>query len=228
MNMDKWNPSVPLIIGICGPKQSGKTSLANSICKEIGYPMAEQHSLATALKAICYEAFEIDWSPDTDEHKNSLTGVRWEELSTNVSENYPDKSGRMTVREVWQVVGTDLFRNNFPRVWVNELFREIAVDYLETDTKVFVVPDVRFADEALTILDQPGGWLIQLTRGGNTGDTHASEMEFGIIREECRDNPRYCWLDNRGMSVEAQGTWVCRELLPTMVVNSWCPKEEDT
>lgn len=70
-----------------------------------------------------------------------------------------------------QLIGTEALRDNLHHnVWVNALF----ADY-KKDVSLWVIDDVRFANEAETILKN-NGILIRLTRDINNGlTTHSSE-----------------------------------------------------
>lgn len=85
------------LIGICGKKSSGKTSLANDI-KKYFYPQfkATIMSMATPLKDFCMDDLGLDYNQlyGTEEEKNSLTKYKWENLP-----NYQDIIQKITEEE---------------------------------------------------------------------------------------------------------------------------------
>jgi len=76
----------------------------------------------------------------------------------------------MTVREVLQFVGTELFRNQLdPDVWLNSVFLK---PWAEDD--IVIIADARFPNEA--VLGRKNGLLISIERDtGLVSDGHKSE-----------------------------------------------------
>jgi Zn-dependent M32 family carboxypeptidase len=91
----------------------------------------------------------------TNDNKNTSTNLKWEDIPTKTS-----KQGYMTVREVLEYVGTDLFRKMYQNVWSDALMRKI-----KNDNSMFaIITDARFENEFETIQNN-GGKVLKLTRG---------------------------------------------------------------
>lgn len=134
-----------MIIGLIGCARSGKDTVADYLVEHHGF---HKRSIANPLKQICQTLFE--W---TDEQTYG------EEKDTPLPEL------NIRPREIMQFVGTELFRNGiserFPAlgedIWINHLVRTA----LQDSSKTWVVPDVRFPNEARRIRDC-GGWIIRV------------------------------------------------------------------
>jgi deoxynucleotide monophosphate kinase-like protein len=138
---------------------------------------------ADALKEACALIFGIDRRDmETEEGKKKLTDVRWP-IKTMVEMPgdeirdvwYPepdDDDGQfMTVREILQFVGTDLFRTQMdPDIWVKSVFRR---KYGEND--IVIIADARFPNEAA--FAKKHGLLVKIERNQGKGseDLHISE-----------------------------------------------------
>lgn len=163
---------------------------------------------------------KLCWGSEDD--KNQLTDILWENLphyeelrqkamreslqtadfTCNASENERAiqaryevlcPKGRMTVRQVLQHVGTEIFRRMCPGVWIDSLLRKIK---REAPTHA-IIADMRFPDEGDAVLAE-GGSVYRLTRCVHHGDNHASEIAMD-------DYPRFTAVfDNANMSLEQQ------------------------
>jgi len=150
------------------------------------------YGLADTLKDICVDVLGLSESQayGSDEQKNSLTGIRWENMP-----NIVNGSGFMTAREVLQYVGTDIFRRIDPDIWINSLLRKIRRDKPE----VALICDVRFKNEVLS-LQKAGGYIIGLTRDPyESSDGHASETEIKDCLNICDKV-----VDNHDCNIEDQ------------------------
>lgn len=79
------------------------------------------------------------------------------------------RSGPMTVRDVLQVMGTDIFRTMFDgNVWTNAVFSR------QWDTDVVLITDCRFPNEK-SITEEHFGVIIRLERDTGLTDAHLSE-----------------------------------------------------
>jgi hypothetical protein len=103
-------------------------------------------------------------------------------------------AGEMTVREVLQFVGTEIFRKMYENVWVDAFLRRVR----KSGVNYAFVSDVRFSNEVEAI-KATGGKVIRLTRDVHKGnDRHESEL---VLSPE-----RYNWsnfdyvLDNENMT----------------------------
>jgi len=84
------------------------------------------------------------------------------------------KMGRMTAREIMQVVGTDVMRNMFSdKIWVNATFRKIKND----NPDVAIIADMRFPSEVFA-LEENNGYTIRLKRIVSSSDIHPSEISL--------------------------------------------------
>lgn len=99
-------------------------------------------------------------------------------------------SGKMTVREVLQYLGTDIFRKMYPNVWINCCMRQISTERPD----VAIVHDCRFLNEARAIQNHDGV-IIKLLRTTEE-DQHRSEMEIDKIEADIV-------VDNRNQTISA-------------------------
>lgn len=142
---------------------------------------------------------ELVWG--TDDDKNKATHILWENLphyqeleneerirlfndsmypgaSTTIEEFEAELArrrpkGAMTVRQVLEHVGTEIFRRMYPRVWIERCLNTIRKE----SPTLAVIADLRFPDEADAIREA-GGKLIRLTRTTERAaqNTHASNV----------------------------------------------------
>lgn len=217
-NLDK-----PLIIGISGKKQSGKNTLCNDLFNFFNGNSEEEickiYSFANLLKKnICIDILGLryDQCYGTDEQKNELTNFMWEDMFIEVIDQnsifdehkkyYKDKkSGRMTAREVMQVVGTDIFRKCFgDKIWVRSTLDNIHRDGI----KVALIDDVRFSSEVNGILKEKECIIIRLLRCKSEYDSHLSEMDLDMYEWNSIDKSRFCLVDNNNMDKIEQFNFV--------------------
>lgn len=150
-----------IIIGISGPAQSGKSTLAGEFRRLVefrGHKYTEQ--------------------PFAGPLKRMLTsiGVDVSDLSKNIPVPFLD--GKVTPRIMMQTLGTEWGRSIDPDLWLRVWEHE-----LDTDAAVVTVPDVRFDNEA-GLIRKLGGVIVHVQRKP-TADmlavpAHASEA--GITR----------------------------------------------
>lgn len=140
------------------------------------WPFIRKFSCAESLKNFCVDILELN--PDhvwgTQEDKNRLTHLRWEDMpltawynSKNLKDliynpdNFRDliqKTGNMTVREVQEYFGTEIIRKMNPDGWANGLIKLIE----SYSPLIAVVDDVRFQNEVLAI-QKYDGVVVRLT-----------------------------------------------------------------
>lgn len=148
-----------MIIGITGKMQNGKDTLGKIIKQN--YPEYEIIHFADALKQIC-----VNYLGLTDYQVNTGWGKK----------EFNEFWG-MTNRQILQKVGTDAMRNGFCEdVWCKVMSLRLKED------KNYIVPDVRFDDQAKMLLDK-GGIIIKINRESvnNTNENHKSQK--GISEE---------------------------------------------
>ncbi len=156
-----------MLVGIAGKKRSGKDTAALGLVRRCGF---ERLALADPLKAAAREIFGLSWE-QTDGGLKETVDPRW----------------AATPRQILQRLGTEGVREGFGGAmvkagqWSPEDVAQTWVRALmvraEGHPRV-VVPDVRFGNEALAILDR-GGLLLVVKRPDLLGaDDHASEWEM--------------------------------------------------
>lgn len=201
---------------------------------ELIYPFIRPYSFADILKQdVCIGVLGLSHEQcyGTDEDKNTLTDLRWEnmpgvvtDLDMNANDDimaYPraiyHKHGKMTAREVMQYVGTEIFRKMSGDVWAESTIRRIQAD----GSEFAIITDCRFPNEVAAV-QRAGGKVVRLTRGpASSEDLHESEVAL--------DQDRYDWnnfdyiLDNADMSVSEQNL-ALHELL---VGWGWIDKFQD-
>lgn len=150
-----------ILIGIAGPAQSGKSTLAGEFRRLVefrGQKYCEQ-PFAGPLKRML-----------------ASIGVDVSDLSKNVPVSFLD--GRITPRVMMQTLGTEWGRSMLPNLWLRVWQHD-----LDDSAHAVCVPDVRFDNEA-ELIRGLGGTIIHVARKP-TADmlavpAHASEA--GITR----------------------------------------------
>ena len=142
-----------MIIGICGLIGSGKGSVADILVDEHNY---KKVSFADKLKDGVSAVFGWDrqmLEGDTDESR------KWREQKDQF---WTQETGEeITPRLILQLFGTDCMRNGFfDGIWVSLVKQEL----LKNKQKNYVIPDVRFENEAKMIRSL-GGKICQVRRG---------------------------------------------------------------
>jgi hypothetical protein len=146
-----------MIVGITGRKGAGK----NSACDNLqGWSVM---SFASPLKEVCCTVFGLTTEEMMDPNLKELPLGRW-----------PYE----TPRSILQKVGTEIFRDYYPDVWVQNLKNRIANNLYDD----IAVTDVRFENEAKAIREL-GGYIVRVERPGlQKTDLHSSELEMDRIR----------------------------------------------
>jgi hypothetical protein len=168
----------PQIIGVTGRKFNGKDTIAELLCKKYDYI---QVTFAGLLKDICKHLFKF-----TDEQLyGSLKEVE-------------DPFWKVTPRDVFQYIGTDLFRKQMGKLipglgenfWVMCLKREIYDIINKNPNSKIVISDVRFPNE-VDLVKELGGDVIRVTRESvNNVDNHESEklIETLVVDKDFTNN----------------------------------------
>ena len=153
-----------MIIGICGKKFSGKSTLATLLHNATGYEVV---SFADKLKDVTCV----------------LSGCTRKDL-----EDYEFKEKRCvppylvpycgdvekpTFRAFLQHFGSEIMRGTNDNIWIDSTL-------LNCDENT-IVSDVRFPNEAEAIRKR-GGIIIKIERDGCGGDTHSSETSIDDIK----------------------------------------------
>ena len=154
------------------------------------------YSFAEKLKRLCIEILGLkeELVFGNDKQKNTKTDIQWK---TVYGSNNTDNTGYMTVREVLQVVGTDMFRGLDHNVWVNSCLRQIERESPE----IALISDVRFENEVTAIQKNNNGFVIGLTRNPDKKniDNHISEQEPQKCLKSCD-----VVIDNDNLSIPQQ------------------------
>jgi hypothetical protein len=170
------------IIGISGKIGSGKDTFAELLAEQL-VGKVERHALADKLRLITEIVSGVRMSITHEVNKPFCNEIR---NYTQDQKNIVIKQFNKTIGETLQLVGTDLFRNNYDTdIWVKSFFNE-ELDKKLNDGKIIVVPDVRFINEADYIL-QEGGYLIRL-EGDPMGVRENSLRDLNHISETDLDN----------------------------------------
>ncbi|MEM0354020.1 MAG: hypothetical protein QXW79_00425 [Thermoplasmata archaeon] len=157
-----------VLIGLMGPKQSGKSTVAQFLVKKYNFI---ERSMAEPLKRACKELFLL--------REEQLFGTREKE------EPDPRWFG-CTPRKMLQFVGTDLLRNHLneimPGLGRNIFIHHFRIWYMseiQRNPKInIVVPDIRFQNE-VNFIKELGGFIIKINRPGiESNDLHSSETEL--------------------------------------------------
>jgi len=179
------------IIGFSGKKQSGKSTAVHDLIRRIESQKGavEQLPFAAFLKEIVRRCFNIDPALfETDAGKN-------QEFAAGI-----------TIRQLLQYIGTDIFRELDKNAWVNA-WRSHVADYNKYEwskNSVILVPDVRFPNEVEAIQAE-GGKVIRLSRAPFAElDTHESEMALDNFVEPGGSVEFDHVIDNTMMSIAEQ------------------------
>jgi hypothetical protein len=159
-----------MIIGICGYKGSGKSTVGSFLVQDYGF---YQVAFADKLKDAAAALFGIS-REDVDNFKEvtyDTTGrtkgmvILQQEVEFVSRKAFIEKE--ITWREILQRLGTEVGRNIFGEdFWVNQV---------DISNPFTVITDVRFNNEAKFIIDN-GGEMVYVHRPGYTSDGHPSEV----------------------------------------------------
>jgi len=96
----------------------------------------------------------------------------WEMCASQAMKPEGLRCGNMSVREILQILGTDVFRNTFDHhVWIRALEREV----INSGSSLVLIDDVRF-DGELEAIARLGGVVVRLEGCGSSGN----ESERGV------------------------------------------------
>jgi len=196
-----------LIIGLCGRKQVGKDSFA-----KFGTEMVELSGKTAANTSFAYplKRFVVDYLGvpselpfGSNDDKDAIMGD-WGHF---FNEEICSKSGKSTedeasVRDLLQVIGTDVFRKMSLNFWVNVFKLRMGRETYDTDTSstpdVVFVTDIRFQNEVEAVKSL-GGYVVKIERQ-QYSDNHDSEACVDEIDEtlfdEILEGPSIEGLDN--------------------------------
>lgn len=174
------------VIGFCGRKRSGKTTLAETVKNETG---GEIVTIANYLKRLCCKILgctlsELNNKKDNGtvfslypteywfEVINECTGISIDEIKKDISE-----TEFTSVRQMLQVIGTDCIRKHSPQWHIFQMKKEI--NNLLSKGKTVVVDDVRFPNEKKAIEEYDNSETYFIIRPLNTDiSNHISETSL--------------------------------------------------
>jgi len=168
-----------MLIGICGLIGSGKGTVADTLVNDHGFTKI---SFADKLKDSVATMF--DWDRSLLDGKTDQSR-QWRE---EIDEYWSNETGNeITPRYVLQVFGTECMRNGFyDGIWVSLTKKKI----LDNPAQNFVIPDVRFPNEAKMIYgingqvwrvkrDKDPDWFTEYqTLGVEPKEVHPSEWAW--------------------------------------------------
>ncbi len=175
------------IIGLTGPKASGKDTVADLLRTHCGFIKL---GFADSLYAEVSEAFGIEISQlqerATKEHAMSALAMakclgdgftgRMINLMAKRGEQL-DMHAPRSPRQILQWWGTEYRRNQSENYWVGMTSKRIAYFMREQIATRFVVTDCRFPNEIDMLRSSYGGQIWQVKRPGCSvpADSHSSE-----------------------------------------------------
>jgi hypothetical protein len=173
---DAFNKGSFMIIGICGLIGSGKGTVADFLVEQRGFTKI---SFADRLKDGVASVF--GWDREMLEG-NTDDSRAWRE---KVDPYWSTELGNpVTPRLVLQLFGTDCMRNGFyDGIWVSLVKKQL----LENPDSNFVIPDVRFENEA-EMIRSIGGQLWRVKRGDDPEwwETAQTEMRQKAKQKESK------------------------------------------
>lgn len=158
------------VIGICGYKGHGKSTVARILQEKYGYL---ELTFAESLKNSIASTFQWDRKRlDSTEPEDRL----WKETVDPWWSKRLDKP-LMSPRWTLQNVGTDIMRTHFATdIWIVSLEKKI-VD-LPKSVQCIAISDCRFSNEK-DMIDSMDGIIIRLSRASvPMTDTHVTEIKF--------------------------------------------------
>lgn len=145
------------LIGLCGLKGSGKSTVADMLCEQ-GY---SRERMAGILKDML-----------------RVLGLEYEQIDGNAKE-LPSKilCGK-TPRWAMQSLGTEWGRDCIGKdIWINAMEAKLNLYWHNAPHHKFVIDDIRFPNE-VELIHRLGGTLWRIDRPGLTAESHPSESQI--------------------------------------------------
>jgi len=200
-------PCIPIIIGVSGRKQSGKSTLCEHIRNNI-VPSSNVYSFADPIKNMCINVLGLSYRQcyGDDKDKNSLTKYKWDNLPQEVREKYGTKEEidepifvdkkiegkehkyKIAINRIFQRTGFMTAREVL-QVMGTEIFREMFDKDVWVDATIRAIKgDPEQAPQFAFISDvrfksevnkvmKEKGYIIHLTRKVSE-DNHSSEVDL--------------------------------------------------
>jgi len=174
------------------------------------WPFVKAYNFADPLKRMCITLFGLDRDQcyGTDEQKNSLTDILWDDIPIVLTEGKfqtfdgsKSNSGPMTAREFMQTFGTDICRKIKDDIWVSLCIKQIK----DENPNLALIGDCRFKNE-IDAVHEAGGKVIYFTRNSESSDGHDSEKA-----SEYKDHYD-CIIDNTNIGIEEQNKLVLEQI----------------
>ena len=154
-----------IIIGVTGRARSGKDTVGEYLINNYGF---KRLAFADSLKNACESVF----------------GFSHDQLYGDSKEKV-DEYWKHTPREIFQKVGTELFRIELPKqcshigddIWIRSVDRKIQ-NLKKAGCKRVVITDMRFKNEKEFINAQHGLSIKTVRNISNNQSNHASEVEI--------------------------------------------------
>lgn len=157
-----------MIIGVSGLARSGKDTLAEYIQNKLKDYKVIIMPMAKPLKEGCRYMFGFD-----DRH-----------LYGELKETYMDEYGK-SPREIMQLIGTEFGREMICNdIWVKINYRYYTELQKKYNNLIFIVPDIRFPDEADYIRSKGKLIFIDRKSAGLKGSTSKHKSENNDFRLE--------------------------------------------
>ena len=208
------------VIGLTGPAGSGKDTVADLLHTHCG---AHKMAFADALRAEIVEAFCIEHiyltRRETKEHPISALALarcldtafvgRMLIQHQLFNTDQLDLNAPRSPRQIMQWWGTEYRRAATPGYWVSKAAQHIHWLHKALQTRLLVITDVRFEDEA-TLVRSLGGQLWQIKRPGCdvAASAHVSEVTGEAFKPSLVINNSH---DMRHLQQLVLGGWAERE-----------------
>jgi len=163
-----------MIIAICGPKRSGKDTIADHLISKYNY---EKIKIADPLKLITKELF----------------GFTQDQVGETDSKDIIDERWGITPRKALQFFGTEVMQYKIQELlpdigrkfWINRVLAGICTD---RESAKYVISDLRFLHEYEELYKKTKDnlYIIKVFRPNKNyeTETHVSELEYKEIKED--------------------------------------------
>lgn len=159
-----------MIIGVTGQKRAGKDTTADFLVRCHKF---DKFHFADKLKSVVVNLFDLDLDfLINEDRKEEVLDIK-KSFFKDTSLEPTDEN--ITLRQLFQIFGTDICRRHMPDIWVDTLLKSYYFKN-DLDLKNAVIADVRFDSEAQAIKDM-GGTIIKVIRPQfMSTDGHSSEL----------------------------------------------------